>query len=36
MAVPVAYGSSQDRGPIEAAAEAYATATAIPNSRHIW
>ena len=31
MATPVAYGSSQARGPIRTAAEAYATATAIPD-----
>ena len=35
-AVPVAYGGSQPRGRIGAAAVAYATATAMPDPRHIW
>ena len=35
MAVPVAYGSSQARGPTEAAAEAYATVTITWDPNHI-
>ena len=31
MVIPVAYGSSQARGQIRAAAEAYTTATATPD-----
>ena len=35
MAAPAAYGSSQARGRIGVAAEAYATATATPDTSHI-
>ena len=35
MAAPVAYGSSQARGRIRAAAGAYTTATATPDPRYI-
>ena len=36
LATPVAYGSSRARGCIRASAEAYATATATPDSSHIF
>jgi len=35
MAAPTAYGSSQARGQIRAAAEAYTTAMTIPDPSHI-
>ena len=36
MAAPAAYGNSQAKGWIGAATEAYATAMATPDSRHIF
>ena len=35
IALPAAYGSSQARGQISAAAEVWVTATATPDPRHI-
>ena len=36
MAAPAAYGNSQARGQIGAAAEAYASAMATPDLSHIY